>query len=175
MRFGLLVLLLGCGLAGCSGTESTTSSAAPASTAPANNTAHEQVGSQTLAEERSLDQIAAAEPVTVPRHHYVIEENGEYGYEPSVSQTQRQNGQVAADISMVRYRGVIKGYHTLTSTKNRITTTLRCKDPCEFAKISNSVGNITSDPETMRLAQGSLGWAMTQDAMNGQLQVYRKP
>ncbi|WP_124645023.1 hypothetical protein [Aquitalea sp. FJL05] len=173
MRLGILVVLA-LGLAGCSGKESTASSTPPASTAPANNTAHEQSDNQTSTPEQSNHQAAAAEPVQVPVHHYVIEENGEYGYESGVSENERKNGQVAAGVSMVRYRGVIKGYHTLTTTKNRITTTLRCKDPCDFAKVSNSAGNITSDPETMRLAEGSIGWAMAQDAMNGQLQVYRK-
>lgn len=103
-----------------------------------------------------------------------MEENGEYGYESGISEDEQKAGQVASKITMVRYRGIMKGYHTLTSTKNGITTTLRCKDPCEFAKVSNSAGSITSDPETMRLGEGSLGWAMAQDAINGQLKVYHK-
>lgn len=163
MRFSILALPIVLGLASCGGGESTSQSATAvvAPTAPASPA-------------QSNEQASPSAATPAPSHHYAMEENGEYGYESGISEDEQKAGQVASKITMVRYRGVMKGYHTLTSTKNGVTTTLRCKDPCEFAKVSNSAGSISSDPETMRLAEGSLGWAMAQDAMNGQLQVYHK-
>lgn len=118
-------------------------------------------------------EAAPAEPAA-PTHYYVVEEDGQYGYEAGISEDDQKAGKVAADITMVRYMGVIKGYHTLQSVKNGVTTTLRCKEPCDFAKVNNSMGNVSADPETMRLAAGSLGWAMTRDALSGQLKVWKK-
>ena len=166
MRFSILALLIGLGLAGCGGGESAASSTPPAAPAApaANNAVPEQSNVQAT-------QPAAA---PAPAHYYAMEEDGEYGYESGISENEKKAGQVAAEITMVRYRGIIKGYYILTSTKNGVTTTLSCKDQCEFAKLSNSAGGVTSDPETIRLAVGSLGWAMAQDAIHGQLMVYHK-
>lgn len=108
-----------------------------------------------------------------PSHNYVLEEDGEYGYEAALSQDDRNAGHAAKGLKMLRYLGQREdGTYTAVMVSGAFRTTLSCKDPCAFIKQSITFnGESMGKPETFR-AGNNLATAVLDDAVSGELKVY---
>lgn len=73
---------------------------------------------------------------------------------------------------MVRYLGQRGDVHVVAVSPAG-DTTLSCQVPCEFVKLETRVAGRVLHKETTRAVEGSLGWAIMADAMNGELKPYR--
>lgn len=125
-------------------------------------------------QEQSEPTEASAPDVTPPQpvHQYVLEDAGEYGYESALSATERQNGEMAGKIIMVRLLPHPDGAYRFYRHENLYESLVTCKEPCEFVKIENSFNGYSNAPEIKRVVTGTLIWAMLQDARAGFLKVY---
>lgn len=115
--------------------------------------------------------VAPAEPT----HNYVMTENGEYGYQPLVSDDERSKGVVTKALIMVKYRGQHDGVYTaeVTSDEGAIYR-IECKDPCEFVKTKVIAGGEVLKSETIPNTPGSMVSVILEDALAGNLQPYNK-
>ncbi|WP_158664383.1 hypothetical protein [Cupriavidus metallidurans] len=134
--------------------------------------AEEPKAAQSSPQLTSQDAVPAAPPK--PTHLYSLEEEGEYGYEPGLSEDERKAGKAASALIMVRYLGVKDGTHTvLMAVGNGATDTFSCKSPCEFIKSRIAVNGQVIKSETVRNPGNAVISAVMIDAMNGQLKPYR--
>jgi hypothetical protein len=109
-----------------------------------------------------------------PTHLYSIEEEGEYGYEPGISDDDEKAGRKTKPLIMVRYLGVKDGTYTIQINDGMSTNTASCKYPCEFIKQKTFFNGSVVDTQTVRAVQGSIIWAIMQDAQNDQMKPYLK-
>ena len=102
-----------------------------------------------------------------PTHNYVLKEGQDYGYQGGISEEDAKNGKVSADVSMFRYLGEKEGRHTIQMLDNdgSATRKISCVKPCEFMKF-DSGERVAYNPD-------SLGGAVMQDALAGELEVYK--
>ena len=130
---------------------------------------------QSSPQSASKDAVAVPAPPSRPAHLYSLEEDGEYGYEPSLSEDERKAGKAASALIMVRYLGVKDGSHTgVMAGGNGATDTFSCKSPCEFIKSKIAINGQTIKSETVRNPGNAVISAVMIDAMNGQLKPYRR-
>jgi hypothetical protein len=119
---------------------------------------------------------AAAPAKPIP--HYAMREQGkfgyEYGYEKAISEADRQKGQAASEVVMMRYHGTKGTVHQLSSVDNKIRFVVECESPCEFFKQTIWSGATKVRTERARLTEGSLAWAIVMDAQNGFLEPMSK-
>lgn len=123
----------------------------------------------------SPEQVAAIEAARTPPkpiHYYSMEENGEYGYERGLSEDDINAGKKTSALMMIRYMGAKDDIHKLSRVNGSAIVEWTCKSPCEFVKARMYFGKTLVEEETMRAAEGSLIWAMVQDAQHGFLQPY---
>jgi hypothetical protein len=103
-----------------------------------------------------------------PTHNYRVKEGANYGYVGGISDEERKSGKTAAELHLFRYVGEKDGVHTVQQVEEdgTVLLTATCTDPCEFMKlkIGDAVERIEYNPE-------SLGGAVMQDAITGQLEV----
>ncbi|MGA7781125.1 MAG: hypothetical protein WCA85_25925 [Paraburkholderia sp.] len=115
----------------------------------------------------------AVAPVA-PMHNYVLEQNGEYGYQPSVSEQERQQGVGQVPLIMVRYFGKQHGEYRLRATADGQTTETTCKEPCTYVKEALLIDGNPVQSQTMQNTPGTLIYAVMADAINGQLNPYKE-
>ncbi|MBK4739206.1 hypothetical protein [Noviherbaspirillum pedocola] len=113
-------------------------------------------------------------PPPKPSHLYSMEEDGEYGYEPGISENDEKSGTKAQALIMVRYLGESNGVHSVQVGDANVRQVTSCKLPCEFVKNKTYVAGTLVKTETMRAAEGSIVWAVMQDIQNGELKPYGK-
>lgn len=107
-----------------------------------------------------------------PTHNYAVEEDGEYGYERSISEDEAKAGKVTSAVLMVRYLGKKDGTITIQMIDGQTVDFLSCKAPCEFVKGRTYFAGQLMKTETTRNAPNSVLWAVMQDAQNGQMKKY---
>lgn len=110
----------------------------------------------------------------VPSRFYTLQDGLEYGYEQAVSADDKNKGQVASKILMFKYlgeRGDVMQFH---ARQGEINIVFECQRPCEFIKQMMFIDGVMRHKEHMRAIEGSIAWALTQDAMNGYLKPYEK-
>lgn len=117
--------------------------------------------------------VAPPAPVKPP-HYYSLEEDGEYGYERGLSENDQKDGNKAKALLMVRYLGQSSGTYSIQLGDNGVKNIASCKAPCEFVKSKTYVSGNLANTETVRAAEGSVIWAVIQDAQNGELTPYGK-
>jgi hypothetical protein len=119
-----------------------------------------------------MKSAASASLPAAPAHNYVLEQDGEYGYQLSVSADDAQKGVAQVPLAMVRYLGKKDGIFTLRVSSDGQTTETTCKYPCGFVKERPIGDNDPSDATTMRATPGTLIFAILQDIGSGQLKIY---
>ena len=107
-------------------------------------------------------------------HNYVFTQDGEYGYEPAVSEADKMAGTVQKPLVMARYLGHKNGVYTAAITEDDMTINISCKMPCNFIKVIVRAHGQTSGPKVIP-AQNTIGQAILEDAIVGNLDVYRAP
>lgn len=109
----------------------------------------------------------------VMHHNYVLEDNGEYGYQRPVSDADAQAGTVQNTLVMMRYLGEKNGVFTASMPIPGGAARISCKLPCEFIKLQGIyAGEVVST--SILPAAGTIGEAVLDDAIDGDLQVYGK-
>lgn len=108
-------------------------------------------------------------PKSVKDHNYSLRDGLEYGYESAVSDNDKNNGQVASKLSMFRYVGTRDGKYQVYSKEDSVITVAECDNPCEFMKVMVFSDGTHFKTERMRATEGSLGWYVMQDAINGKM------
>jgi hypothetical protein len=101
-----------------------------------------------------------------------LEQDGEYGYEPAVSETDQRNGKTVNSLVMIRYLGEHDGNIRWSSVVNGQALVLSCKQPCEFVTMAGYVSGMEVEHETSRVAPGSIMDEILQDIDADQLKVY---
>ncbi len=118
----------------------------------------------------SVAEMVAPKPAV---HFYVVADGGEYGYEQGVSQSDMDNGKMANSLMMFRYAGEHDGKHQVYSKDALAITVIECSDPCEFMKVMTFAGTVFIRKELVRATEGTIGWGVMTDAINGFLQVHK--
>lgn len=171
MRLAILICAATFALSACDNSHQSESSA-PAS-APVSNAQDAPTPSTLAADTESAS--AAPAPSPEPTHNYVMEEGGEYGYQPAISEEEANNGVATKALEMVRYRGEKNGTYIVDAPdESGAIFRMECKDPCEYVKTRVIVEGQTIKSETVPNAPRSLMHAVLEDAMNGQLKPYKK-
>ncbi|WP_157381338.1 hypothetical protein [Burkholderia ubonensis] len=120
----------------------------------------------------------AARPETgVSSRHYVLHQDGAYGYEPALSEDDIRAGKAVKALVMMRYVGFRDGTHTLLILDEDdpdIVGRVTCAVPCKFAKFRTVVDGKVTSTETVRMTPDSLVGSMFEDAIAGRLVPYRK-
>lgn len=106
-------------------------------------------------------------------HFYVMADGDEYGYELGVSQIDQDNGKMANSLMMFRYAGENAGKHQAYSKDGLTFTVIECGNPCEFMKVMTFAGTEFIRKELVRATEGTIGWGVMADAINGFLQVHK--
>lgn len=122
----------------------------------------------------SVEYVAPQLPV--PHHNFSYTENGEYGYEQALSDDDQKAGTATKPLVMVRYLGENNGTLRVQLFQSEdIKNVFSCQTPCEFVKATTYVGRERGPTQTIRVADGSVISAILDDAMGGELEVYKKP
>lgn len=133
-------------------------------------------GSDETAANANPAQVATAAPAPAPviEHYYSLEDAGEYGYEQGISEDDRKSGTATKPVVMVRYIGAKAGTYTVQFKDGQIRQITSCKSPCEFVKSKTYYEGTLLKTETMPNNQGSIIWAVMEDAQAGMLHTYGK-
>ncbi|CAJ4709210.1 lipoprotein [Burkholderia pseudomallei] len=110
-----------------------------------------------------------------PPHQYAMEQDGTYGYEPTLSEDDVRSGKATKPLVMMRYVGRRDGTYVLLlidPDNENYATRVTCQAPCNFAKLQTMSGTMVLKTETIRVAPNSLIGAMLDDALSGQLRPY---
>lgn len=164
MKSALFICAIAVALAGCdNSSETSAASAAPqAQASPSTPSSADAVA------------VAPAAP-TPPTHNYAMEDEGEYGYQPAISEDDAKNGVAAKPLEMVRYRGEQKGAYTVDAVdQTGAIFRMQCSEPCDYIKTRVIVEGQVIKTETVQNTPESLMHAVFEDAMNGQLQPYKQ-
>jgi hypothetical protein len=117
---------------------------------------------------------APAEPPP-PSHNYALEEDGEYGYQPGISEDEKSQGVATKALVMIRYRGEKNGTYVIEMPGDAgAVMRMECKEPCQYVKTKIMVGGEVLKTETVPNTSGSLMSAVFEDALDGQLKPYGK-
>jgi hypothetical protein len=85
--------------------------------------------------ENTQDNATATVPPP-PAHNYVYVKDGEYGYQPEISQDQLNAGQASAALVMVRYLGEHQGVYRVEVVEGgAYGGTLSCASPCSYVTV----------------------------------------
>lgn len=109
-----------------------------------------------------------------PAHYYVLKDGAEYGYEQAISSDDKSKGQSASKVLMFKYLGERSGELQFHARDGDIHSVIQCERPCEFVKQMVFVNERIVRKEHMRANEGSIIWALIQDAMTGQLKKFTK-
>ena len=150
-KFAIVMVLSGVLLAGCDSGQNT---------------------QQASAGENPPAEIAPAAPKI--DHWYSMKDGYQYGYEQGISQNQQNAGQVAAPLAMFKYAGQKDGkYQTyMQDDASGAIVVAECSNPCDFMKTMTFLQGELVKTDHMKAAEGSIGWEVMADAINGKLEQY---
>jgi hypothetical protein len=107
-----------------------------------------------------------------PQHNYVyVDDDGHYGYQPTLSANDQQAGVAQNSLVMVRYLGEKKGVYQVAIDQGGSTAVASCAPPCAYMTVITYAYGTQVDKGVMATA-GTVGGEMLADAMAGQLKVY---
>ncbi|MEM5435221.1 hypothetical protein [Paraburkholderia diazotrophica] len=107
----------------------------------------------------------------LPTHNYVMRDGDLYGYQPAISDAERNQGVATKALVMVRYRGEKHGVYTVeTPNDSGAIYLMECKSPCEYIKTKVIVAGEVLKSDTVPNAPGSLMAAVFDDVLSDQLQ-----
>jgi len=134
-------------------------------------------GDNTSSQQATASQDKPAEivpSVPIKDHQYSMKDGFEYGYEQGLSENQQNAGQVASTLLMFKYAGQKDGaFQVYTKDAvNEVIAVMQCSNPCDFMKVMTFYQGENIKTERMRATEGSIGWAVMSDAINGKLQQY---
>lgn len=115
-------------------------------------------------------QVVPPEPVK--DHQYSMKDGMEYGYERAVSAEEANQGAAASNLIMVKYAGKNGDDYQAYIRDGSVFAVFQCSNPCEFIKIMTYLGGEHVKTERMRATEGTVGWSIMADAINGKLQPY---
>lgn len=120
---------------------------------------------------RAPAQPAKAEVVSVKKsdHEYSLKDGYDYGYERAVSDEDAAKGKVASSLLMVRYAGARDGKFQAYIKDRATIAAFECANPCEFLKTMTFYDGDLMRTERTRAVEGSVGWSVMSDAINGKL------
>ena len=107
--------------------------------------------------------------VKLPQHFYALKDSDEYGYEPEISDNQKDAGQVTSPLLMYRFLGEKKGQYQLLQSKGTMRIVFDCEKPCEFLRVRAFVDGYEVSKDRMRRVEGSILYYAFEDAMEGKL------
>jgi hypothetical protein len=113
----------------------------------------------------------APEPPKI-EHMYSMKDGDQYGYEKGISKDQQDAGQTASTLLMFSYAGEKDGVYQAYTGTDGVVTVMQCNNPCEFMKILTFVGGENVKTDRMKATEGSVGWAVMSDAINGKLEPH---
>lgn len=126
---------------------------------------------QSAAEDTAPAEIFAAAPAI--EHHYSFKDGLEYGYEQAVSLDAQNAGQVAGTLMMFKFAGENGGlYQAYSKDASGAITVAECANPCEFIKVMVFYDGDHISTERMRATEGTIGWLVMSDAINGKMDQY---
>lgn len=112
------------------------------------------------------------EPVKID-HYYSMKDGFEYGYEQAISADAQQAGQVASTLVMFKYSGEKDGaYQAYSKDGSDATTVLQCNNPCDYMKAMVFFNGEHIRTDRLKAVEGSIGWSVLADAINGKLEKY---
>ncbi len=121
---------------------------------------------------------AAAEPVPVgklpPQKYYSMKDGHEYGYEQAVSQDAANKGQVAVKLLMFKFAGERNGVLQFYAKEADVVSVFQCERPCEYVKQLVFYNGRLLRKDHIRAVEGSIAWAVVQDAQNGYLTKFTR-
>ena len=124
-------------------------------------------------EDQQQTQAEIAEVPVKVEHHYSLKDGYEYGYEQAISQDAADSGQAASTLLMFKYAGTKDGvYQAYTKEASGAISVLQCNNPCDFLKIMVFYDGEHLKTERMKATEGTIGWSVISDAINGQLEQY---
>lgn len=126
------------------------------------------------ADSKKISDAEAAKALRKLMPYYVMEENGQYGYERAISEDDKKAGRQTKSLLMVRYLGEANGTYTVQLKEGGGRQLSSCATPCEFVKIKTYFMGTEVKNETVRAAEGSIIWGIMQDAQNGHLKFSGK-
>jgi len=114
-----------------------------------------------------------AEPTPKIDHYYSLKDGLEYGYEQAVSQDAQNAGQVAQSLMMFKFAGKSGDlYQAYNKDASGAITVAECSNPCEFIKVMVFYNGSHMSTERLRATDGTIGWLVMSDAINGKLEQY---
>ena len=114
----------------------------------------------------------APEPLRID-HYYSMKDGYEYGYEQAISQDSAEAGQVASTLIMFKFSGEKDGvYQAYSKNTSEVITTLQCNNPCDFIKVMTFLNGQHLTTERLKATEGSIGWTVMADVINGKLEQY---
>lgn len=152
-----------------SGSGTSTPAATPPSTAQSGRLPGEIVDYQEL----PTNEIAASE-VVPDKPNYAMQDDGEYGYQPALSENEIKAGRATSALIMVRYLGEHDGTQSVKFVDGRISSIISCTSPCKFVKERDFYAGRLVKTETVPVTDNSLIRAVMHDAFAGNLRVYRQ-
>lgn len=99
-----------------------------------------------------------------PSHYYVWKQGDQYGYQRELSEDARKRGIATEPLFVIRPQESRDGQHAFFSVDGGVTTIFKCTEPCEVVETAGTLG-----PSVLPAPQGSLLWAVVEDARNGEL------
>lgn len=105
-------------------------------------------------------------PIQSTPNYSISKGGGVYGYEPAVSDIDRQNGIMTKPLMMIRFQGVSGTrvrFLGLSQDGSAVPIVFSCDLPCEYVDVSDMTGT----SQTMHAAPGSLIGAVVEDIRNG--------
>ncbi|EDT37628.1 hypothetical protein [Burkholderia ambifaria] len=170
-----IVILIGLAtvLGGCGKTPTMPASAAPDVTALKAS----ETSAAGIALPHSVSALLAASEVVFDppseTHHYQIEDNGEYWYQKPISADEQNRGGTMSPLIMARYKGIHKGVYTIDLYPSATSINrLRCKSPCNSAKVELILNGEVLDSVIVPTNEGGVISEVLDDVENGRLNVY---
>jgi len=104
-------------------------------------------------------------------HNYSMRDGDLYGYQPAISDSERNQGVATKALVMVRYRGERNGLYTVEMPDDSgAIYRMECKSPCEYIKTKVIAAGEVLKSETVPNTPGSLMAAVFDDVLSEQLE-----
>jgi hypothetical protein len=131
------------------------------------------VPDEAAAMDKKRDDIQGSQDA-LPGHYYVLEKDGEYGYEqqPEVSGISEK---APAGLLMVRYRVDGNGVRSVQFREEGDAAprgVIRCRQDCQFVEVEFRQDGDVAMAKTIRISNDPLIHAIMHDALNEKLQPY---
>lgn len=121
----------------------------------------------------AVPDLAVAPPPPPPRPNYVIRDGDEYGYQPAVSERDRENGLVTNALVMYSYLGEHNGVHQVMHRDGDLRFVAECEGACMHVKVYAFDDGRFLKREIYALTPGMLLAEVMEDATEGRLYPLR--